>query len=158
MLFRSRIVFEDNIYGVLNTDLRFSPEAMMTELHQNPQNFSPNVVLRPVYQEVVLPNVAYVGGGGEIAYWQERGRLFDALGVAFPLLVRRQSALILPLAIQKRIAKTGFELANFWNDYDALSRQYMSANSENDTSLTEEKEAINAVFENLLAKIKQNSN
>ena len=152
---RNRIVFEDDIYTVLNTDLRFTPEAMIAELHQNPQNFSPNVVLRPVYQEVILPNVAYVGGGGEMAYWQERGSLFDALGVAFPLLVRRQSALILPLAIQKRIAKTGFEVADFWNDYDALARKYMSANSENDTSLTEEKAAINAVFERLLAKIQQ---
>ncbi len=67
---RERIVAEgDDHFAVLNTRLRFTREELLAELDAHPERFSPNVALRPVYQEAILPNLAYIGGGGELAYW-----------------------------------------------------------------------------------------
>ena len=62
---RERIIFEDNRYQVLNTEVSFSKDELKQEIKNHPERFSPNVVMRPLYQEVILPNLAYIGGGGE---------------------------------------------------------------------------------------------
>lgn len=91
---RERIVLENNKYYILNRELSFTKDELLIELNQNPEKFSPNVILRPLYQEMVLPNVAYIGGGGEIAYWFELKTMFEKFDVDFPLLVLRNSLLI----------------------------------------------------------------
>jgi len=91
---RERIVFEENKFKILNTSLTFSKDEIKKELIEFPENFSPNVVLRPLYQEVILPNLCYIGGGGELAYWFELKSMFDAHEVVFPILLLRNSALI----------------------------------------------------------------
>ena len=93
-LSRERIVFENEKFYVLNTDLSFTKDEILEELHQNPEKFSPNVIIRPLYQEIILPNIAYIGGGGELAYWLELKTMFEAYNVEFPLLVLRNSMLI----------------------------------------------------------------
>lgn len=91
---RERIVFEENKFKILNTSLTFSKDEIKNELIEFPENFSPNVVLRPLYQEVILPNLCYIGGGGELAYWFELKSMFDAHEVVFPILLLRNSVLI----------------------------------------------------------------
>ncbi|MFM2394609.1 MAG: hypothetical protein RLZZ546_2591, partial [Bacteroidota bacterium] len=80
---RERIVKNGDVYEILNTNLIFTAEELRNELHTNPQNFSPNVILRPIYQEYTLPNIAYVGGGGELAYWMERKTQFQYFNVFY---------------------------------------------------------------------------
>ena len=91
---RERIIFDNNKFYILNTALVFTKEELLTELNHHPEKFSPNVILRPLYQEMVLPNVAYIGGGGEIAYWFELKTMFEKFNTNFPLLVLRNSLLI----------------------------------------------------------------
>ena len=91
---RERIVFEKDIYKINNTSLQFSKEEILDLLENNPQKFSPNVILRPLYQEVILPNLCYIGGGGELAYWLELKAFFDAVAVPFPILLLRNSVLL----------------------------------------------------------------
>lgn len=93
-LSRERIIFENEKYNVLNTSISFTKEEILAEVNQFPERFSPNVIIRPLYQETILPNVAYVGGGGELAYWLELKTMFEAYEVPFPLLVLRNSMLI----------------------------------------------------------------
>ncbi|MDZ7613687.1 MAG: bacillithiol biosynthesis BshC [Flavobacteriaceae bacterium] len=59
-----------------------------TELNEHPERFSPNVMMRPLYQEVVLPNLCYIGGGGELAYWFQLKGFFDNSGgsVSYPVV------------------------------------------------------------------------
>ena len=152
---RNRIVFENNKYSVLNTNILFSEGEILEKLAKNSENFSPNVVLRPVFQEVVLPNIAYVGGGGELAYWQERRSVFQYFNVPMPMLIRRQSALILTAAMQKRIVKMGFAPSNFWKTENDLTKLYLDSNTENEMTLSVEKQALNAVFGTILAKATQ---
>src|SRR5690606_22451251 len=66
---RERIVFRDGKYAVLHTNLEFTPDEIIREVENHPEKFSPNVILRPLYQETILPNLCYIGGGGELAYW-----------------------------------------------------------------------------------------
>lgn len=92
---RHRIVRTDNSFEVHDTTTRFSKESILEELHIHPERFSPNVLLRPLYQEIILPNLAYIGGGGEIAYWLELKRFFKAEKVPFPMLMLRNSAMLI---------------------------------------------------------------
>ncbi|AUS06957.1 bacillithiol biosynthesis cysteine-adding enzyme BshC [Pseudotamlana carrageenivorans] len=91
---RERIVFEDEVYKVLNTNIHWNEAELLQELNENPQRFSPNVIMRPLYQEVILPNLCYIGGGGELAYWFQLKGYFNAVDVPFSMLLLRNSVLI----------------------------------------------------------------
>ncbi|MDO6597634.1 bacillithiol biosynthesis cysteine-adding enzyme BshC [Oceanihabitans sp. 2_MG-2023] len=91
---RERIVLEDNVYKVLNTNITWSKSEILKHLHEAPHRFSPNVIMRPLYQEVILPNLCYIGGGGELAYWLQLKDYFKAVKVTFPMLLLRNSVLI----------------------------------------------------------------
>lgn len=109
---RERIFFENEKYRVNNTKMEFSEKEMLSLLENHPEKFSPNVIMRPLYQEVILPNLCYIGGGGEIAYWLELKSFFDAVNVTFPVLLLRNSAL---LATEKQ-AKKADKLGLSWSD------------------------------------------
>ncbi|MDO5104619.1 bacillithiol biosynthesis cysteine-adding enzyme BshC [Capnocytophaga sp.] len=102
---RDRIVATGAGFEVHQTGLTFTHEALLTELEEAPERFSPNVILRPLYQEVILPNLAYIGGGGEIAYWLELKRFFQSEGVPFPILMLRNSALLVSGQQQRKLEK-----------------------------------------------------
>ena len=84
---RERIVFEDETYSVLNTNITWTTPEIKEEIKNHPERFSPNVILRPLYQEVILPNLCYIGGGGELAYWFQLKENFKANNVVFPMLL-----------------------------------------------------------------------
>lgn len=104
---RERIVKEEQGYTVLNTSIRFSEEEILRHLECFPEYFSPNVILRPLYQELILPNLAYIGGGGEIAYWLELKDMFAQYEVPFPMLMLRNSVLLISEAQEKKLHKLG---------------------------------------------------
>lgn len=80
-------------------------ETLSIELEKHPERFSPNVLLRPLYQEMALPNVAYVGGGGELAYWFQLKTFFESEKIAFPILLPRNSALLMTTKMAKKVAQ-----------------------------------------------------
>jgi len=149
---RSRIVLEEGVYKVLDTELSFTREEMEQEIETHPERFSPNVVMRPIYQEVVLPNLAYIGGGGELAYWQERQTQFAYFDVNFPMLVRRNSALWVDKGNAKRLDKIGFNLTNLFGDTEELIKTYVKENTENELSLKQEKLSVQQIFEGIVKK------
>ncbi len=91
---RERIVFHDGKFFVHDTSISWSKDDLLIELKNHPERFSPNVMMRPLYQEVILPNLCYIGGGGELAYWLELKDYFEAEEVSFPMLLLRNSALL----------------------------------------------------------------
>ena len=109
---RERIIFEKDQYYVNNTRISFSKDEILKLLESNPEKFSPNVIMRPIYQEIILPNLCYIGGGGEIAYWLELKSFFDAVNISFPMLLVRNSVL---LATEKQ-AKKADNLNLSWAD------------------------------------------
>ena len=89
--YRNRIIEEGGIYKVVDTPLTWEKETFLKLIEEHPEYISPNVCLRPLYQETILPNLAYIGGWGELSYWLQLKGLFVEAGVHFPLVLPRMS-------------------------------------------------------------------
>lgn len=125
---RERLILENNEITINHLGT-FSKEEVIQKMEQNPENFSPNVVLRPVYQECILPNLAYIGGGGEIAYWLQFKGVFDACNIPFPLIQVRNSLQLIDPNTSKKMAKLGLEINDIFKELDELKRIYVLENS-----------------------------
>ncbi|GGD25341.1 bacillithiol biosynthesis cysteine-adding enzyme BshC [Flavobacterium orientale] len=146
---RERIVFENGKYSVLNTKLTFSEQEILKEVENHPEKFSPNVLLRPLYQEVILPNLCYIGGGGELAYWLELKSFFESQQVTFPIVLLRNSVL---LATEKQASKAD-KLQLTWRDLflnqQELLNQKTKLLSDFTIDFSTQKEALKKQFEEL---------
>ena len=150
---RGRIVFEAGNYKVLNTSFSFSEKEILNELDTFPERFSPNVALRPMYQEKILPNLAYIGGGGELGYWFQLKEMFNANHINFPILVLRNSALIIDDGSKKRLDKIGITVQQLFGDTDLLINQFLKENSEEILDLKKEESEIAQVFTEMMNKV-----
>ncbi|MCX2481103.1 bacillithiol biosynthesis cysteine-adding enzyme BshC [Pedobacter sp. MC2016-15] len=151
---RERIVEENNEYKVLNTSISFSKESLKEELNQHPERFSPNVVMRPVYQELILPNLAYIGGGAEVTYWLQLKANFDFYGIFYPVLLLRNSAQIIDERSAKKMENLGISSTSLFDTDEHLKNQWIRSNVVDDLlTLDAEQQAIIAIFE----QIKENS-
>ena len=122
--FRERIIFEDGIYKVNNTEITFTKTEILKEVDENQKAFSPNVIMRPLYQEVILPNLCYLGGGGEMAYWLELKDYFKTVEVPFPILLLRDSVQVVSEKQANKLDKLDISLEEiFLNQYDLLSKK-----------------------------------
>jgi len=106
---RARIEKQGEQFIVVDTDIQFTEKEIIAQLHQHPERFSPNVILRGVYQETILPGVVFVGGGGELAYWMELKNVFQAVGAHYPLLQLRNSFLLMSHKQAEQWAAMQFE-------------------------------------------------
>ncbi|WPR71272.1 bacillithiol biosynthesis cysteine-adding enzyme BshC [Flavobacterium sp. NG2] len=146
---RERIVFDNGNYKVNNTKLEFSESEILDLLTSNPEKFSPNVILRPLYQEVILPNLCYIGGGGEIAYWLELKSFFDAVKVPFPMLLVRNSVLLATEKQVKKADKLGLSWADLFSKQNHLENVLTKKLSAFPIDLTSQKEQLQKQFEHL---------
>lgn len=146
---RERIVEEEGVYQVLNTDYRFDAEAMRQEVEQHPERFSPNVIMRPIFQERILPNLAYIGGGGELAYWMERRAQFDYYKVNFPMLIRRNSVLWIDRSMVKKMKKLELSLHDWFGETEGLIKLFVGKQSEAELSLEQQKTDLALVFDSV---------
>ena len=139
---RNRIEKTDGGYQVVDTDLHFSDEEMLGLVESNPEKFSPNVNLRPLFQEMVLPNLAYIGGGGELAYWLERKSQFEHFGVPFPILVRRNSVLYINKGNHKQREKLELTCERLFQDPEHEISEWVRAHSTQEVDLSAEISAL----------------
>ena len=123
---RERIIFVNGKYKVNHTKIEFSENEILALLESHPEKFSPNVIMRPLYQEVILPNLCYIGGGGEIAYWLELKSFFAAAKVTFPMILLRNSVL---LATEKQ-AKKADKLDLSWKDLFSKQSELLNSKTE----------------------------
>ena len=147
---RERIIFENDIYKVNNTKIEFTQTEILTLLENNPEKFSPNVIMRPLYQEVILPNLCYIGGGGEIAYWFELKSFFAAAKVTFPILLLRNSVLLATEKQNKKIDKLNLTWSDLFSKRAALVNRITQKLSDFPIDFTEQKEVLRKQFETLL--------
>ena len=146
---RDRIEASGNDFIVANTDIIFTKETLFAELKNNPERFSPNVILRPVYQEMILPNVAFIGGGGELAYWLELKKVFEAANVFFPALILRNSFTIIPQNTNLIIEKLGLTATAFFEKENSILENIVKSESVLKLNLTVEIEKIKAEYEKI---------
>ncbi|MEP7238812.1 MAG: bacillithiol biosynthesis cysteine-adding enzyme BshC [Ferruginibacter sp.] len=139
---RERIVKENSKFKIQNSELEFDEAGIMNELQAYPERFSANVILRPVFQEMILPNIAFIGGGGEIAYWLELKKVFETVEVPFPVLVLRNSFLLAEKNYGLKINSLGFNVTDLFKTETELLNVLVKRDSEVQLSLEKERQAI----------------
>ena len=146
---RERIVREEGIFKVNNSDITFTKEEVIAELKDHPERFSPNVITRPLYQEVILPNLCYIGGGGEIAYWLELQSSFKTVEVPFPILLLRNSALIISEKQYRKLNKLNLSLEDVFMKQNSFINKKIREISNINIDMSSQKKHLTQQFEGL---------
>jgi bacillithiol biosynthesis cysteine-adding enzyme BshC len=150
-----RMESNGNVYWqVVNTEIQFSELTLRQELQDHPERFSPNVVLRPVYQETILPGVAFVGGGGEIAYWLQYRALFESLGVHFPQLILRNSFQLVEQELLTKIHHAGFSLSEMFNDPQQILTEFAKKHATGITHTEMFQEQLRNIYRSIEDEVK----
>ncbi|TXE12544.1 bacillithiol biosynthesis cysteine-adding enzyme BshC [Algoriphagus aquimarinus] len=144
---RERIETMESGFGVVNTELRFTDEEMKALVEKHPERFSPNVVLRPLYQEVILPNLAYLGGPAEVVYWLQLKSVFDHFDVPFPVVLPRNFALLINEKVQRKMKQMNWDAEDLFVDIKHWKKIFVKAEASIDIELTKQKEVISALFD-----------
>ena len=145
---RERLIKTELGYHTLDNKFHWTKEQILTEINTNPENFSPNVILRPIYQQVILPNLSYIGGPGEIAYWLQLKQTFDYYNVVYPIVQPRNFALILNKYTQKKMHKFNISNEMLFSKWEIWKKSYLSSKIDN-YSLKNESNRINLILQNL---------
>ena len=148
---RIRIGLEDGQFKL--GDSPIEKAELLKQLEEHPASFSPNALLRPVYQELVLPNVAYIGGGGEIAYWMQLKGVFDSLEVPFPILRVRDSFIILNDRQLEDMSELGLTIKDLKRDYHDLLKEIALNEVQIEIELDVEKSALKEIEAQLSDKV-----
>ncbi|MGV6844768.1 MAG: bacillithiol biosynthesis cysteine-adding enzyme BshC [Lutibacter sp.] len=136
---RERIIFENHLFKINNTNISFTEDEILTELNNHPERFSPNVLLRGLYQEIILPNLCYIGGGGELAYWFQLKQYFKAVNVPFPILLLRNSALWMSKKQLKKIHKLGLKEEDLFLNQSDLNKKFIRSKTDLKIDFSEQK-------------------
>jgi bacillithiol biosynthesis cysteine-adding enzyme BshC len=147
---RERIILENGIYKVNHTKIEITETEILALLESNPEKFSPNVIMRPLYQEVILPNLCYIGGGGEIAYWLELKSFFASAKVTFPILLLRNSALLATEKQNKKADKLNLTWTDLFSKQASLVNRITQKLSDFPIDFSKQKEVLKKQFEALL--------
>lgn len=146
---RERIEINSNGFKVANTNLFFSATEMESEINTNAERFSPNVILRPVYQESILPNIAFIGGGGEIAYWLELKDVFKEVNTFFPPLILRNSFTVIDKKTADKIKSLGFIQTDIFKTEKELLEEIVLRETKIKLDIKEEKEAVKNIYDKI---------
>lgn len=152
---RERIEKQGETFQVLNTNISYTAAEMRQLIDEEPAVFSPNVILRPLFQETILPNLAYIGGPSEVVYWLQLKGIFDHFKTSFPALMPRNFALVVNTASSKKMDKVGLSIEQLFSDSHTIKKNYLEAEAENEFNLNTEKEQILEFFEELKKKASQ---
>lgn len=140
----------DGKFIVVDTAIKWENfEAIEKEVKSHPERFSPNVLLRPLYQEVILPNIAYVGGGGELAYWLQLKEVFAAHKEHFPILILRDSVLLIDAKTEKKRKKLNIPKIKLFKKQNDLINWRVREISNIPIDFSVQKETLEKQFEDL---------
>ncbi|MBT3648574.1 MAG: bacillithiol biosynthesis cysteine-adding enzyme BshC [Flavobacteriales bacterium] len=146
---RTRIERAGSDFKTADNTLSWSAGELLELVDTSPERFSPNVILRPVYQEQVLPNLAYVGGPGELSYALQLRSMFETHGTFFPMLVLRDMALIMSRSSVEKLEKLGITVEDFKMDYHQLEAEITRKHGSHESLVDDPEKRI----EELLDKI-----
>ena len=135
---------DDGTFALRGTDRRFSRADLLDRLDDEPERFSPNVVLRPLMQDHLLPTAAYVAGPGEVSYFAQYGGVYDWADLDMPLIHPRASVSLVESKVQKVLDKYDRSVAAFGTGLDALFQEIVVETMEVD---------VDAAFSDTLPQI-----
>ena len=146
---RERIEKSGDIFQVKALGLTWTMQEMLAEVEAHPERFSANVILRPLFQETILPNIVFIGGGGEIAYWLELKKVFESVNVPLPVLLLRNSFLQITQK-QKSITETlGFSVLDLFKEENILQHSLTLARTNNQIDISKEIADLQTLYNQL---------
>ena len=110
----------ENDYSLKGTRQFFSKEELNGIAENSPELISPNVVLRPICQDAILPTIAYVGGPSEVAYFAQLKPVYEYFDVRMPVVYPRASVTIMEEKVKNILEKFQVEFTEIWSDIDPL--------------------------------------
>ena len=146
---RERIIEKGGVFSVKNTDLSWSESELISEVQNHPERFSPNVLMRPLFQEVLLPNLCYIGGGGELAYWMQLKSTFNVYEVTFPILLLRNSVLIQSVKQGQKLKNLKLDTQDIFLDKNSFINKKVRSISNIEIDFSPQKETLKKQFEDL---------
>ena len=149
---RNRLEKENDTFKVVDTKIEFTSDQVRNLIETEPEKFSPNVILRPLYQETILPNLAYVGGPAEVTYWLQLKGVFDYFKVPFPMLMPRNFAMVMDAPTVRKFEKTGLALPDLFEDKNYIFNHWIVKNTVHDLLLGKEMEAIQQILAGIKAR------
>ncbi|MBS1615560.1 MAG: bacillithiol biosynthesis cysteine-adding enzyme BshC [Bacteroidetes bacterium] len=149
---RGRIERQENGWQVHGSNISWGQEALLAELYDHPERFSPNVILRPLYQECILPDIAFIGGGSELAYWMQLKVLFAHHGLFYPTVLLRQSVMWLSEKQQQRMQRLGLSDAAIFLQKDAAFKSWIQEHEPSDWKLDDLRQQRNILLAALREK------
>lgn len=143
---------EGDKFRLQDSDIVFTRDEIENLIDCKPELFSPNVVLRPVYQELILPNLAYIGGPAEVAYWLQLKSVFNNYCVPYPIVMQRNSFLLLGSSLKNKIEKSGLQLSDFFANESVLLDKFVKLKSE--SNFHNHTQQIEDLFQKLIDEAK----
>lgn len=151
---RERIVYKDQKTFVFEqSGLSFTPEEIQTYFEHNPQSLSPNVITRPLYQEYCLPNIGVICGPAEMKYWLQLKGLFTAHSISYPMIIVRDSFMVLAKSDVDKFQKIGFQLSDVFESEQALIQMFLQKVRTDD--LSQEKKSVDSILDDVQDKLTQ---
>lgn len=144
---RKRIVrSEQGTFSLVDGQKKWTETEMQDEIRLHPENFSPNVLLRPLYQEQILPNIAYVGGPGELSYWIQLPQVFAYFNLPVPVMFPRNSVMLIDKGIASRFEKLGITEQDLFKSTDELVNEFIRKNAGEELDLSAYKKQLESLF------------
>lgn len=147
--YRDRIERVENGFRTVDGVNSWTASEMIEKLDEKPECFSPNVVLRPVYQEVILPNLAYIGGPGELSYWLQLKGVFDTFNVFYPAVILRDMALIIDAKTIKRLSQLEVQISDINEPFMELFTSLVRRNGSHEHLVEDKRESIETLLSEL---------
>lgn len=119
---RRRPLVRDGEHFVIDGE-RLTLEQTLAIVDEAPETFSPNALLRPSVQDVLLPTAAYVGGPAEIAYMAQAEVVFERVAGRMPAILPRASFTLIDSRRARLLSKYGLRVQDCWTHYAALEER-----------------------------------
>jgi len=151
---RVKIQYDGEIWFIDNSETRWSPNELIRDINENPNRFSPNVFLRPILQDRIIPTLSYVAGPGEIAYYAQMSGIYDYFDQTMPQIVPRFSVTLIESSVERIMEKLPFGLDDYNKRIEDLESEYINQTDQPDlekifgdwkqriNTITEEKKGI----------------
>ncbi len=105
-----------------------------------------------MFQCTILPDVAFIGGGAEVAYWLQLKTLFAHYHVFYPAILLRQSVLLIDNQQTKLREQTGLDVRSIFGDEQELIKNYISAHTNGEWQTSHEAAEMETIFQTLRQK------
>lgn len=145
----------DEIFKLKRKRKQFTKEEIITEINENPERFSPNVLLRPITQDYLFPTAFYVAGPSEVSYFAQIHPLYEFFNIEPPIIYPRSSATLVEKSVVNFMEKYDLTMRDVFLGTDQLKEKILSSVSENniDEIFENAVKNINLVFDELKEKL-----